>query len=150
MQLFLMSSKQKIYLYIAWAVAVMALLGSLFFSEILKFPPCTLCWWQRIAIYPLVVIFTVAVLVADKRVYLYALPLSLFGFIVAGYHSLLQAHIITETTPCISTVPCDVPQILWLGFITIPLLSFAALLVINICMFLFARENYKLKKVSEI
>src|SRR3989344_5573951 len=75
----------KYLLYIAWTQAFIAMAGSLFFSEVMKFPPCVLCWYQRICMYPLVVILTVGILRGDKKVYLYVLPLSISGLIIAIY-----------------------------------------------------------------
>jgi disulfide bond formation protein DsbB len=122
-------------LYIAWLQSVIATFGSLFFSEVMKFPPCVLCWYQRIAMYPLVFIIAVGLLRKDKRVYLYVLPLSITGFIIAIYHNLLYYNILPESIkPCVLGVSCTTKFIEWFGFITIPFLSLVAFLVINLCM----------------
>ena len=79
-------TQQKIYVLIALAAAWTATLGSLYLSEILKFVPCTLCWYQRILMYPLAIILLVGLLRRDKGVFLYALPFSIMGIGVSTYH----------------------------------------------------------------
>lgn len=74
----------------ATIVAIVATLGSLYFSEIANLVPCELCWYQRILMYPLVPILGVAAYEDRPRVWLTALPLSVLGIGVAGYHSFLQ------------------------------------------------------------
>jgi disulfide bond formation protein DsbB len=123
------------FLPIAWAQSLLAMLGSLFFSEILKYPPCVLCWYQRIAIYPLALIFAIAILRGDRKVYLYALPLAVIGAIIALYHNLLYYGIVPESiAPCQAGVSCTTKFIEFFGFITIPFLSFCAFAVIIACM----------------
>ncbi|MHB8893193.1 MAG: disulfide bond formation protein B, partial [Candidatus Limnocylindrales bacterium] len=93
--------------YIAWAQALVATSGSLFLSEVLGYPPCVLCWYQRIAMYPLVAIIAVAILRRDARLHLYVLPLSLVGLAIALYHNLLYIGVIPETgTVCRAGVSC--------------------------------------------
>ncbi len=125
-------------LYIAFTQALSATVGSLFFSEVLLFPPCVLCWYQRIAMYPLVVILAIGIYSRDKHVIRYALPLSIVGLLIAFYHNLLYYHILPESAaPCILGVSCTTKQIEWLGFITIPFLSFIAFAIITISMLLY-------------
>lgn len=117
---------------LAWGQALVATLGSLYFSEVMHLPPCVLCWYQRIAMYPLVVILGVGLFLRERRIRLYALPLSLIGFGIALYHNLLYYGILPESIqPCTSGVSCTSRQIEWLGFITIPLLSLVAFSVIS-------------------
>ncbi len=110
--------------YAAWIIALAAMVGSLFFSEVMELPPCVLCWYQRIAMYPLVVIIAIGIAKRDALWKWYAMPLSLSGLALATYHNLLYYHIIPESiTPCMEGVSCTSVQLEWLGFITIPLLS---------------------------
>ena len=122
------------FIYAAWVLALVAALVSLFFSEVMKLPPCTLCWYQRICLYPLVVMLPTGVVLRDSRVVLYALPLVIVGFVVAVYHNLLYYGVIPQAlSACTAGVPCTTRQINWFGFVGIPLLGllgFAALLVI--------------------
>lgn len=124
--------------YAAWAQALIATAGSLFFSEVLKFTPCVLCWYQRILMYPLVVILAVGILSRDGRVRLYALPLSALGLAIAAYHNLLYFHIIPEgLTQCVAGVSCTTRYFALLGFVDIPLLSLTAFAVITFAMLLY-------------
>lgn len=136
--------KQKLVLYLAWTQALVAMLGSLFFSEILKYPPCVLCWYQRICIYPLVLIIPVGIINKDKNLPLYVLPLSAVGLTISLFHNLLYYKWIPDTmAPCVSGVSCTTKFIEWFGFVTIPLLAFVAFLVITICMLIYWKTNKK-------
>ncbi|MCL4384092.1 disulfide oxidoreductase [Patescibacteria group bacterium] len=127
-------------LYLAWLQALVATLGSLFFSEVLKFTPCVLCWYQRILMYPLVLILAVGILTKDRFIHLYVLPLSLLGFFIALYHNLLYFRILSErTAPCTVGVSCTTHFFTLFGFITIPLLSLTAFSVITLCLFLWGK-----------
>lgn len=119
-------------LYSGWFVALVATVGSLFFSEVMKLPPCVLCWYQRIAMYPLVVILGAAILRKDGAQRAYGLPFALTGTIIAIYHNLLYYELIPESiTPCTSGVSCTSRQIEWAGFVTIPLLSLLAFVILT-------------------
>ena len=138
------SSLKQNLLYLAFALSLVATAGSLFFSEILKFPPCVLCWYQRIAMYPLVVLLAIAIYTGDKGVAKYVLPLSVTGLLIAIYHNLLYYNILPEAAaPCILGVSCTTKQIEWFGFITIPLLSLAAFAIITILMVIYQKSLKK-------
>jgi disulfide bond formation protein DsbB len=108
---------------------------------VLKLTPCVLCWYQRIAMYPLVVILGVGLLLRERRIHLYVLPLSLAGFAIALYHNLLYYAIIPESIqPCTAGVSCTSRQIEWLGFSTIPLLSLVAFSVISAALIAYGGE----------
>jgi disulfide bond formation protein DsbB len=130
-------------LYFAWFVAAVATAGSLFFSEVMKLPPCVLCWYQRIAMYPLVWILAVAIVKKDLTIArLLALPMALVGFGIAIYHNLLYYKLIPESiTPCTSGVSCTSKQIEWFGFVTIPFLSLCAFLIIASLLLKIKKEN---------
>ena len=135
-----MKFDKKILLYIAWAQAIAAMLGSLYFSEIKKFPPCILCWYQRILMYPLVLIIAVGILRKDKNIPYYVLPLSTIGTLIAIYHNLLYWNILPESiAPCVAGVSCTTKFISYFGFVTIPFLSLCGFLLIDICMILFLK-----------
>lgn len=124
--------------YLLWILAIVATGGSLFFSEVMELPPCVLCWYQRIAMYPLVVIIAAGIVLGDSKWRWYALPLSLVGLGFAVYHNLLYYHIIPESlAPCMEGISCTSRQIEWLGFITIPLLSLTAFLLMTIGLLLY-------------
>lgn len=121
------------YYYIAWFQAAVATAGSLFFSEVMALPPCVLCWYQRIAMYPLVVILGIAIVREDRTIAVYSLPFALGGLLISVYHNLLYYGVIPESIiPCTSGVSCSTKQLEWLGFVTIPMLSLAAFLVVSL------------------
>lgn len=131
--------KQNI-LYLAFAQAFVATLGSLMFSEILKFPPCVLCWYQRICLYPLVVIFGVAILKRDKLFRFYAWPFIAVGWLIALYHNLLYYNILPEAAaPCLAGVSCTTKFIEWFGFVTIPFMSLMAFTILGGLMLIYSR-----------
>lgn len=130
--------RNEILLYLAWIIALLSVVGSLFFSEVMQLPPCVLCWYQRIAMYPQVLIIGTGIILRDKRMKIYALPLALAGLAVAIYHNLIYYGFIPESiTPCTEGVPCNVVQIEWLGFITIPLMGLGAFASVIICLLLY-------------
>ena len=127
---------RKYALYIAFLQAWVATLGSLYFSEIRHLPPCLLCWYQRIAMYPLILILAVGIVRKDKNVPWYVLPLSIIGALIALYQYLLQMTTLSNVTPisCDILGSCEEVQVLYLGFITIPFLSLAAFVIISFLM----------------
>ena len=113
--------------FFCFLIASIATLGSLFFSEVMHFVPCSMCWYQRIFMYPLVLIFLVNLLYPDDKVFKYAFSLVLVGLLFSVYHNLLMFDIIPESVvPCVQGVPCSTVYLNWFGFITIPLLSLIA------------------------
>lgn len=120
-------------LYLAWLVALTATLGSLYFSEVRHFVPCTLCWYQRILMYPLAIVLGIASYRQDGAVRGYVLPLSVLGMGFATYH-VLEQNIAGFGAPalCRAGVPCSLHYIHWLGFITIPVLSLTAFTLITL------------------
>ena len=126
-------------LFALWLISLVATLGSLFFSEVMRLPPCVLCWYQRIAMYPLTVLTTVALVRGDTGVSAYAWPLVAAGLAVSIYHNLLYYHLIPESiTPCAQGVSCTERQVEWLGFITIPLLALTAFVLAATCLVWFS------------
>jgi disulfide bond formation protein DsbB len=94
-----------------------------------------LCWWQRIFMYPLVVVLGVATLRQDGQVWRTTLPLSVIGLATATYHYLLQkVPAIAPPASCALGVPCNVQYINWFGFVTIPFLALVAFALITIAM----------------
>lgn len=133
---------KKNLLQLTLVVATFATIGSLIFSEVLKFPPCVLCWYQRIFMYPLVIILAVGIWKKDKNLPFFVLPLSVIGGGVALYHNLLYYKIIPEATiPCTLGISCTVKQIEWFGFVTIPFLSLLAFASITILMLFYKKLN---------
>lgn len=123
-------------LYIGLAIALAGMLGSLYFSEVMGLAPCLLCWYQRIALYPLVAIFAIGIIRKDQNSWSYAFPFIIAGVILAAYHvALVQGFVAEPIASCAVGVPCA--QVSWslLGFITIPFLSFLAFVMLGILRF---------------
>lgn len=126
----------------ALLIAAISTLGSLYFSEVLKFPPCVLCWYQRVSMYPLIAILAVGIWKKDKNLPLFVLPLSLIGGGIALYHNLLYYKILPESAaPCTLGISCTTKFIEWFGFITIPFLSLSAFIAITSLMLLYKKLN---------
>lgn len=121
----------------AFLIALAATLGALFIGEVLGQMPCTLCWYQRIAMFPLVPILGLSLWQGDGAARLYGLPLALAGLALAGWHSGLYAGWIPQTTaPCTKDGPsCTDPAQVILG-LPIPFLSLIAFAVILACLIL--------------
>lgn len=134
----LLSEINKKYLdYFVWFAGTGALIGSLILSEVAQYQPCLLCWWQRICMYPIAIIMTVAILVKDKKVFYYVVPFSAVGMVISFYHSLLQWGVIKEEVVDCSlngNVSCLNAQIDWFGFITIPFMAFVTFSAINLAI----------------
>jgi disulfide bond formation protein DsbB len=136
-----MMDKKWIFVFTAWFIALLSSLGSLFFSEVMGLPPCQLCWYQRICMYPLVFIFLAALFPFDRSLLRYSLPLIITGFLTAIYHNLLYYKILPKSaSPCSQGISCTTVQLEWLGFITIPLLSLTAFSLILIVLTILQRE----------
>ena len=130
--------------FASWVIAAASTLGALFFSEVMKLPPCVLCWYQRIFMFPLVLLLPIGLFPFDPKVVRYALPLALIGTGIAVFQMLLVAGVIPESvTPCSRGVPCSETQIEWFGFLSIPLLSALAFTLITLLLIL---ANSRTKK----
>ncbi|HEY0604182.1 MAG TPA: disulfide oxidoreductase [Herpetosiphonaceae bacterium] len=117
--------------HIALLAAWIATCGSLFFSEVLGWVPCVLCWYQRILMYPLAILLAIGIVRRDRRLYIYVLPFSITGMIVALYHHLLVKTDWLPAPACVSGVPCTVDYLNLFGLITIPWLAFTAFTIIT-------------------
>ncbi|KPC73767.1 hypothetical protein ADL26_11885 [Thermoactinomyces vulgaris] len=136
-------------LYFAWLVALVATGGSLYFSEVLGFIPCTLCWYQRILMYPQVILLGIASYRNDHRIIPYVLPLSVLGGGVSLWHYLEQkVPGFATILPCRVGVPCAQAYIDWFGFITIPFLALVAFILIVVFLS-FARSGAVEDEASE-
>lgn len=129
-------------LFAAWLVAAVATGGSLFFSHVMGFAPCVLCWYQRIFLFPLVVVLGVGLFPADRRVVRYALPLAGLGWLVAAYHNLVYAGVVPESLqPCARGVSCSEQHIALFGFLSIPMLSLLAFTALVSLLLVVHRRN---------
>jgi disulfide bond formation protein DsbB len=130
------SNSEWTILFLCWLLASLSTVGSLFFSHVMEFAPFVLCWYQRIFLFPLVIILAIGLFPLDKYVVKYALPLAIAGWLTALYHNLLYTGIIPESIqPCSQGVSCTEEYIDLFGFLTIPmlaLLSFSILIALLI------------------
>lgn len=134
----------KNLLLVAWIQSLAATLGSLYYSEIKHFTPCILCWYQRIFMYPLVLILAIGILKKNKHVDIYALPMSIVGWFIALYHVLLQKGILSEAiAPCVLGASCATKYTGYFGFITIPVMSITAYSVIIACLLAYRKWGKK-------
>jgi len=131
-------------LFLCWLIAALSTAGSLFFSSVMEFAPCILCWYQRICLFPLVVILGAGLLSLDRHIVKYSLPLALIGWAIALYHTLLYSGIIPESIqPCSQGVSCTEEYIDLFGFITIPMLSLLSFSAIIILLLILHRRMTK-------
>lgn len=131
--------------YAAWLIALSGVAASLFLSDVMGLPPCSLCWYQRIAMYPLVIIIGAGILTRDLSWKLYALPLAIIGLLISAYHNLLYYGLIAEDlAPCTEGVPCNARQLELFGFVTIPLMSLTAFFLLTLLIALYNKgETHK-------
>jgi len=134
-------NKNWAILFSVWVLVTVSTLGSLFFSYIMEFAPCVLCWYQRICLFPLVIILATGLFPFEKRVIKYALPLAIAGWITAFYHNLLYSGIIPQDLqPCSKGVSCTEKYIDLFGFLSIPMLSLISFSIIITLLILLKRR----------
>nr|HDR6228751.1 disulfide bond formation protein B [Bacillus cereus biovar anthracis]HDR6239349.1 disulfide bond formation protein B [Bacillus cereus biovar anthracis]HDR6251936.1 disulfide bond formation protein B [Bacillus cereus biovar anthracis] len=129
---------RKYHIAIAWTIATSAMLISLIFSEWMKLPPCDLCWYQRMAMYPLVLILGIGMYRKDSNVSIYAFPFAFacIGLIISVYQITIQAFPTSEMKICSVGVSCTENYLNLFGFISIPMLSFVGFLAIIILLYI--------------
>lgn len=132
----------------AWSLAAIATAGSLYYSEIADFVPCRLCWFQRIAMYPLVGVLLIAAIRRDVRGgVLYSLPFPIVGAAVAAYHIYIEYNPEAETPGCKAGSPCSFKWIDELGYVTMPVLAITAFAAI-LALLLFALSRTRRDSAS--
>jgi disulfide bond formation protein DsbB len=120
---------------LAWIVATVTTLGSLYYSEHAGFIPCELCWYQRIVMYPLVIVLGVAWLRRDRQVWKTALVFVVIGAPLSLYHWLVErVPAFAESSSCSITVPCTAPYFEKLGFVTLAWMAMSSFLLIGVLM----------------
>lgn len=129
-------------IWLAWLVALVATVGSLVYSEVVHFTPCRLCWFQRIAMYPMVIVLLVGAIRRDFRARYYALPLALIGLGISIYHYLLQRFPNLEaTSSCDPSNPCSLVLVNIFDFVSIPFMAGAGFIVIAVLLGFYVNEN---------
>jgi disulfide bond formation protein DsbB len=131
-------------LFFCWLVVSVSITASVFFSYVMDFAPCVLCWYQRICLFPLLLILAVGLFPLDRGVVKYAIPLAITGWLTAFYHTLLYSGIIPERIqPCGQGVSCTEEYIKLFGFLTIPMLSLLSFTTIIALLLIFKRRMSK-------
>lgn len=139
-----MSKRQENIMLAMWVIALIATAGSLYFSQIRGYAPCTLCWVQRIFMYPLIIVVGVAYVQKNVRIAATTLAFSVIGGFISLYHYGLQKlDFLSDAAPSCGQVPCTGQYINYLGFITIPFLALTAFILIA------ALSMYLLKSLKE-
>jgi disulfide bond formation protein DsbB len=119
---------------LAFAVAAVSMAGSLYFSAVAHFPPCKLCWYQRICMYPLVPILGLAVWRRDGGIRPYAAVLAGVGVLLSSYHLLIEHYPSLESSACDPTNPCTIIWVRRFGYLTIPAMALSAFALILVLL----------------
>ena len=122
--------------WLACGVAAIATVASLYYSEVAQFIPCEMCWFQRIFMYPQVVILFVAALRRDASAWRYAVPLSVIGLLFSLYHYQLELFP-DQPSMCSTTIPCSVRFVEVYGFVSIAFMAgagFISILALHLAM----------------
>lgn len=123
-------------LWMGFAVATAATLGSLFYSEVMQYTPCKLCWLQRIFIYPQAIILGMAAWKKDNFVVNYSIVLSVIGAGIAAFHYTNQISG-SSSLACATlgySASCSKQFVLDYGYMTIPFMALIAFSLITLLM----------------
>lgn len=127
-------------LWLAWLVALVATVGSLIYSEVIHFEPCRLCWYQRIAMYPMAIVLLVGAIRREAVVKFYALPLAVVGLGISAWHYLIQTFpSLSSSASCDPDVPCSAKYVDVFGFISIPFMAGAGFTLITVLLLLYVK-----------
>lgn len=129
-------------IWLAWIVALVATVGSLLYSEVFHYIPCRLCWFQRIAMYPLSIILLVGAIRREAVVRFYALPVALIGLAISIYHNLVQYFPSLEGgASCDPLVPCSARSIEMFGFMDLPFMAGVGFIVIAVLLAFYTKAH---------
>jgi disulfide bond formation protein DsbB len=128
-------------LWIAFLIAAVAMAGSLYFSEVADYLPCRLCWFQRIAMYPLAGILLIAAIRRDRAIRIYAIPIAAVGACISIYHYLVEWHPQLEGDACDPFNPCSLVWFREFGFVTLPLMALCGFVAIGALLATSSRED---------
>lgn len=137
----LLSAISPMRVWLAWLIAAVATAGSLYFSENANLVPCKLCWFQRIAMYPLALLLLIAAIRRDTGIRRYAVPLASVGALISSYHYLIEWRPSLGTGSCDITAPCTVAWFRQFGFISLPLMALSGFVAIVALLTLDSRGN---------
>jgi len=125
----------------AWVAAAVATAGSLYYSEVAHFTPCRLCWYQRIAMYPMTLLLGVAWIKRDASIRRFALPLAIAGALLSIYHYQLERFPAQSTVSCDLEAPCTLVWIWKFHYISIPFMALSAFALIAVLMLTLPRRD---------
>jgi disulfide bond formation protein DsbB len=141
------------FMTFAWALATLATIGSLYYSEISGFLPCTFCWYERIAMYPLVLIIGIGIYKKNREIWMYSLPFSIIGLGISIYHYQLQIFPDQNSVSCSTEASCSGSWIMEFGFVTMPFMALSTFLLISVLLLVpnieFNKGKSALKKKSK-
>ena len=139
------SDLSRAALPVAWIVATVTSLGSLYFSEIAHYIPCALCWYQRICMYPLALLLGIATFRRDRSIRIYVIAQAGVGAVIAAYHAFVQAFPPESGTSfCTTEAPCTVRYVWELGFVSLPFMALTGFLFIITLMVVAGRPASEL------
>jgi disulfide bond formation protein DsbB len=144
----LASAVGKASLPLASLVGLTAMSGSLYYSEVAKYPPCPLCWYQRICMYSLALILTLAAIRKDTAVRPYAFLLAAVGAVISIYHYQLERFPEQESLVCHSEVPCNFAWVNVFGFVGLPLMALTGFASIALLLLLGRRYGQMNEKAG--
>ncbi|GKV69878.1 putative disulfide formation protein [Sporosarcina sp. NCCP-2716] len=140
-----MEKRQENLLVFIWTVALVATAGSLYYSEVKGYVPCLYCWYQRILMYPIILIAGVALIQKNSRIAVTTAVFSGIGVLLSGYHYALQkVNLLQNHAGTCGEVPCTAQYVNYLGFITIPFMALTAfifILIASILMLMHPKER---------
>lgn len=135
---------------LAAVVATVTTAGSLYYSEIADYTPCVLCWYQRICMYPLVVVLVVGALRRDRGAWKYAAPFVIVGAPLSLYHWLVErVPVLSDSVACSASAPCTVPYFEELGYVTLAFMALSAFVLIGVLLAIEARHQYSFSRLGE-
>ncbi len=132
---------RRLGLWVAWLAAATSTGGSLYYSEVAGYIPCDLCWWQRIAMYPLALVLLIAAVRGDRGVRRYVWPVALLGFLTSAYHYAIQTFPSLQGTLCAVDAPCTARWVEVFGFVSIPFMAMCGFALITAIMWTLTKET---------
>ena len=126
--------RDEMALWLAAGIAIVASAGSLFFSEVANYVPCVLCWYQRIAMYPLAVILVVAAIRRDNKVWLTSVPIAAIGLVISAWHVAIERRPSLGGV-CDPAAPCSLRWVEEFGLFTLPMMAgigFLAIILLSL------------------
>ncbi|HEX3087647.1 MAG TPA: disulfide bond formation protein B [Ilumatobacteraceae bacterium] len=145
-----LDSISPIRVWLAWLIAAVATAGSLYFSENAHLVPCKLCWFQRIAMYPLALLLLIAAVRRDSGIRYYAVPMAAIGAATSAYHYLIEWRPSLSAGSCDAAAPCTVAWFRQFGFMSLPLMAFCGFVAIVALLTLDSSDDESLEPTMQV